>query len=59
MPGALPSRTGPLIVGRGDEDYVCGTCFAVVVRGIDPRTLGDVHLRCANCGALNETTIVA
>ena len=48
-----------MILGRGEEEYVCGTCFAVVVRGIDPRTLGDIHLRCVNCGTLNGTALVA
>ena len=47
-----------MVLGPGDDEYVCGRCYGVVVKGIDPGHCHGLLLRCCYCGALNEAKSV-
>ncbi len=53
-PGRTRELPGAAVVGPGDDEYVCGRCFGVVVKGVDPQHCRGVLLRCDRCGAVNE-----
>jgi hypothetical protein len=47
------------VVFHGDAvdapDLCCGTCEAPLMIGIDRRTLTNMAIECAQCGAFNDT----
>jgi hypothetical protein len=57
VPGAERSPEGPVVIGRGEGEFVCGRCFAVVLQGVDLERLRDTVVRCADCGALNKAEV--
>ena len=56
-PSGKCSYLGAVIIGDGVEDYACGGCFAVVVKGFELERLSGSVLRCSYCGCLNEATL--
>lgn len=40
-------------VGATDDNFICGKCNTMLVKGFDPAKYKDNLIKCANCGALN------
>lgn len=38
-----------------NHDYICGRCSAPLIVGMELRQIGDVVVKCAACGAFNES----
>lgn len=55
--GAIESVTAPLISGKGDTDYVCGSCGNTLLRRMRYAQVRDLVLRCHHCGATNEVPV--
>jgi hypothetical protein len=53
LPILCPRPRGPVFVGQGALDYVCGQCRSVVCEGIAPGDLGGIPVRC-RCGAIGR-----
>lgn len=47
---------GPFFVGRGkgEVDYVCGSCHKTVAKGVWHDSIRSIVVQCFNCGAYNE-----
>jgi len=52
----IPSTTGPipLMQGQGDNDFLCGACDNVIVKGLDGGQISEIVLKCPNCGSFNR-----
>lgn len=55
-PGRDPieATTAPAITGKGETDYVCGSCGSTLLRRMFYSQVRDLVLRCGRCGATNE-----
>jgi len=44
----------PIFVGRGELDYSCGCCGAVLCAGMEMGRFQGLDLKCRACGATNR-----
>ncbi len=52
--GAIESVMAPVISGKGQTDYVCGSCGSVLLRRMFYAQVRDLVFRCGHCGATNR-----
>ncbi|WP_256793241.1 hypothetical protein [Terrabacter sp. Ter38] len=49
---------GPVFVGKGGVDLICGSCEHVVARGLESASqVANIVMECTNCGGLSSTRI--
>jgi hypothetical protein len=57
-PGTRPvldQKTLPVAVSSGDIDFLCGSCEAVLLKGmIDAVSFGNMVIKCPKCGNFND-----
>ena len=47
-------RAAPVFRGKGEVDYVCGQCEAVLAEKMDMGQIIHLVLECPSCGAHNK-----
>jgi hypothetical protein len=40
-------------VGKSEDNFICGKCSTMLVKGFIPAEYKDKVLKCSNCGGLN------
>jgi predicted RNA-binding Zn-ribbon protein involved in translation (DUF1610 family) len=50
----IEATTAPAITGKGETDFVCGSCGSTLLRRMYYAQVRDLVLRCSRCGATNE-----
>jgi len=53
----LETPVAPVIIGKGETDYVCGVCGATLMSHVRYAQVRDVLLHCSKCGATNEVEV--
>ncbi|HET6566351.1 MAG TPA: hypothetical protein VFG50_00190 [Rhodothermales bacterium] len=52
---AVEGDEGPLLVGTGHDNFLCGNCRTVLAGNVGPEEIEDAPLfQCYVCGAYNE-----
>lgn len=52
--GAIEAVMAPAITGKGETDYICGSCGSVLLRRMFYAQVRDLVLHCGRCGATNQ-----
>lgn len=52
--GAIEGVMAPVISGKGETDYTCGSCGSVLLRRMYYAQVRDLVLKCGCCGATNQ-----
>ena len=50
----IEAATVPAITGKGETDFVCGSCGDTLLRRMFYAQVRDLVLRCGHCGATNQ-----
>ncbi len=50
----IETVTVPAITGKGETDFVCGSCGNTLLRKMFYAQVRDLVLRCGQCGATNQ-----
>lgn len=53
----LETPVAPVIVGKGETDYICGTCGSTLMSHVRYAQVRDVVLHCSRCGSTNDVPI--
>jgi len=52
----LTIPSGPIIIGQGDDNYVCGACGNVLAQAVTFGQIRNIVFKCNKCGAFSEVT---
>jgi predicted RNA-binding Zn-ribbon protein involved in translation (DUF1610 family) len=50
-----PASGNVVFTGQGRYTYGCGNCGEDLIVGAEPGDVGNVLIKCNNCGAINES----
>jgi hypothetical protein len=53
----LETPVAPVIIGKGENDYVCGVCGNTLMSHVRYTQVRDVVLHCIRCGANNDVEV--
>lgn len=53
----LETPVAPAITGKGENDYVCGTCGSTLMQHVRYTQVRDLVLHCSRCGSTNEVPV--
>lgn len=50
----IEAITAPAITGKGETDYVCGSCGSTLLSHMFYAQVRNLVLRCNRCGSINQ-----
>ena len=48
----MVAEVSPVFAGKGPDDFLCGSCGAVLLKGVYPDQIQKLYIKCP-CGAVN------